>query len=108
MVTLTDEEWSTLGDPEQGGSPAKQKAHLANEEMTVFGRTVTNEPAYKKVNGVPQELGVGAPGRESVNHLAAILKYEGMDAYQAACADIWRRDPARAEKLNLPKRRGAS
>lgn len=96
MVTKTSEEWDAM-------SPDARKAHLAAEEMTVFGRTVTGEPAYKKVKGVPQEMGIGAPGNETANHFHAIRKAEGDEAYQSALAQTWKRDPERAQKLNLPK-----
>lgn len=101
MVTLTQDEFAALGDP------AKQAAHLAAEEMTVFGRTVTNEPAFQRDRaGKPIEQGVGSPGHETGNHLAAIRKYEGEEAYQAAVAKIWKDNPERAAQLNLPKSKG--
>lgn len=79
MVTKTPEELAAL-------SPAELKEYAADEEKTVFGRTRLDEPAYKKIKGKPQELGIGAPGRETPNHFAAIRKYEGEEAYQAALA----------------------
>lgn len=96
MVTKTSEEWDAM-------SPEARKAHLAAEEMNVFGRTINNEPAYRKIKGVPQEMGIGAPGNETANHFLAIRKAEGEEAYQAALAEAWKRDPDRAKKLNLPK-----
>lgn len=84
MVTKTPEELAAL-------SPIEMKEYLADEEKTVFGRTVINEPAYKKVKGVPQELGIGAPGRETANHFNAIRKYEGEEAYSKAVADAGKR-----------------
>lgn len=96
MVSKTTEEWDAM-------SPEARKAHLAAEEMTVFGRTVTGEPAYKKIKGVPQEMGIGSPGNETANHFLGIRKSEGEEAYQAALAETWKRDPDRARKLNLPK-----
>jgi hypothetical protein len=98
MVTKTAEEWSGMDE-------AARKAHLADEEKTVFGRTVTNEPAYRKVKGVPQELGIGSKGRETPNHFRAILKYEGEAAHQEALAEIWKRDPDHATRIGLPKPR---
>jgi hypothetical protein len=99
MVTKTLEELETL-------SPEQMKTYLADEEMTVFGHNKLNEPAFERVKGVPQENGIGSPGRETGNHLAAIRKYEGEEAYHAAVDKIFKRDPAYAEKLGL-KRRGA-
>jgi hypothetical protein len=100
MVTKTQEEWEAM-------TPDAQQAHLADEEKTVFGRTVQNEPAFERVKGQPVEKGIGSPGRETANHFAAILKYEGQDAYQAAADAIWKRDPDHAKRLGL-KRRGTT
>lgn len=99
MVTLTTEEWDALGDPEKGGSPAKQKAHLAAEEKIVFGQDL------EKKKGQPVEKGFGSPGRETNNHFNGIRKYEGEDAYQAALEEIHKRDPDHAKRLGLPKPR---
>jgi hypothetical protein len=99
MVTKTPEELAVL-------SPEEMKAHLVDEEMTVFGRNKLNEPAFERVKGVPVEKGIGSPGRENGNHFAAILKYEGQEAHQAAVDALWQRDPSHAERLGL-KRRGA-
>jgi hypothetical protein len=98
MVTKSPEELAVL-------SPEEMKVYLADEEMTVFGRTRLNEPAFERIKGVPQENGIGSPGHETHNHMQSILKYEGQEAYQAAADIIWKRDPAHAERLGL-KRRG--
>lgn len=100
MVTLTSAEFSLL-------SPDEQKEYFLDEEMTVFGRNKADEPAYKKIKGIPQEMGIGSPGHETNNHFAGILKYEGPEAHQAALAEIWKRDPERAKKLNLLKPKAA-
>lgn len=99
MPTLTNEEWDALGDPERGGSLAKQKAHLAAEEKIVFGHDI------EKKKGHPVEKGVGSAGRENGNHFNGIRKYEGEEAYQGALEEIWRRDPDHAKKLGLQKPR---
>jgi hypothetical protein len=102
VVTLTTEEFEVL-------TPEERKAHMAQEEMTVFGRTTTNEPAFQRdAKGNPVERGIGSPGRQSVNSLAAIRKWEGEDAYQAAVDAVWKNNPEHAKRLNLPKRRGTS
>ena len=103
MVTLTVEEWNDLGDPEKGGSPAKQQAHLAAEEKTVFGHDF-----QKDAKGNPVEQGIGSPARPTGNHFQSILKYEGMEAYQAAVAKLWKDNPELAKKLGLPNRRATS
>lgn len=99
MVTKTPEELAAL-------SPEETKAYLLDEEKTVFGRTRLDEPDFKRINGVPVENGIGAPGRESHNHFAAIRKYEGEDAYRAAINALFKRDPEHAAKLGL--KRGAA
>lgn len=71
MVTLTREEWDGL-------DPAEKKAHLAKEEKIVFGEDVKHKGKH------PVEQGIGAPGRETENHFAAIRKYEGPEAEKAA------------------------
>lgn len=96
MVTLTNEEFDLL-------SSEQKKEYFVEEEMTVFGRTKAGEPAFKKVKGQPVEMGIGSPGRETNNHFAGILKYEGPEAHQEALAEIWKRAPDHAKKLNLPK-----
>jgi hypothetical protein len=49
------------------------------------------------------EQGIGAKGRESGNHFAAIKRWQGEEAYQTAVREIWRRDPVHAKKLGLPQ-----
>jgi hypothetical protein len=95
MVTKTIEELEVM-------SPEEKRAHFAEEEKIVFGQNFQRDR-----HGNPIEGGIGAPGRESVNHMASILKYEGQDAYQAACDAIWKRNPEHAKRLGL-KRRGAA
>lgn len=71
MVSLTPEERSVM-------TPAELKAHQAEEDKIVFGSD------FKRVKGKPVEQGIGSPGRETPNHLAAIRKYEGEEAYKLA------------------------
>ncbi|SHH38241.1 hypothetical protein [Bradyrhizobium erythrophlei] len=92
MVTLTPEEMQVL-------TPEQRAAHQAAEDLIVFG-----QDAKLDGHGNYIEQGVGSPGRESINHLAAIRKAEGEDAYQAAVDAIWKRNPAHAERLGLKKR----
>lgn len=74
MVTKTQEEWDMM-------TPAEQKTHMIEEEKIVFGTD------FKKVKGHPVEQGIGSPGRETSNHLNAIRKYEGEEAYKKAVAE---------------------
>lgn len=73
MATKTTEELDAM-------TPEERKAHRAEEEKIVFGTD------FKKVKGKPVEQGIGSPGRETPNHLNAIRKYEGEEAYKAALA----------------------
>lgn len=79
MVTKTMEELDAM-------SPEERKVHRAEEEKIVFGHD------FKKVKGKPVEQGIGSPGRENQNHLNAIRKYEGEDAYKAALAKAKKAD----------------
>lgn len=54
------------------------------------------------------EDGKGAKGNETANHFAALKRaeiagHEFPGTYDAAVAEIWKRDPQRAEKIGLPK-----
>jgi hypothetical protein len=80
--------------------------NLSDEEMDVQALQKVDESVYgvgakKDRNGnfIPQ--GIGSPGNENGNHYAAILKYQGRDAYNAAVAEIFKRDPNRARQLGL-------
>jgi hypothetical protein len=95
MVTLTQEEFQVLG-------PEERKAHLAAEEKIVFGQNFERDR-----NGRPVEAGIGSPAQQSINSLAAIRKWEGEEAYQAAVAKVWKENPEHAQRLNLPKRRAS-
>jgi hypothetical protein len=100
MVTLSPSEFELL-------TPEERKSYFADEEMTVFGRTKTGEPAFERNrSGTPIELGLGAAGRENLNHFAAIRKWEGEDAYQAAIAKAWKTNSEHAARIMLPKPKG--
>ncbi len=71
---------------------------LAAVDASVYGVDAKRD---SKGNFIPQ--GIGSPGHESGNHFAAILKYQGRDAYNAAVREIFKRDPDRARKLGLPE-----
>lgn len=74
---------------EAGGDPsAAVAAAVAEEEMTCFGRTKLNEPAFARDrSGKPIEQGIGSLGNEGSNHWSSIRKYEGEEAYQKAIAE---------------------
>jgi hypothetical protein len=54
-------------------------------------------------DGTPQQSGIGSIGHETGNHFAAILRWQGREAYNAAVAEIFKRDPDRGRKLGLPQ-----
>jgi hypothetical protein len=60
----------------------------------------------KDRHGNPIEQGIGAKGRENLNHFRALQKAEAMGmelpgTYDRAVAEIWKRDPDRARKIEL-------
>jgi hypothetical protein len=79
---------------------AMDEQALAKVDESVFGFD-----AKKNRSGNLIQQGLGSPGHESANHFAAIRKYEGEEAWRRAVAEIYRRDPDRAKKLNLPQPR---
>jgi hypothetical protein len=71
---------------------------LAANETAVWGFDYKTDR-----QGRPIQQGVGSPGHETGNHFAAIRRWEGQAAWEAAVREIWARDPKRAEALRLPK-----
>jgi hypothetical protein len=59
--------------------------------------------AKRDRNGAYIQQGVGAPFHETGNHFAAIRRWEGQAAWEAAVREIQKRDPDRHQKLGLPK-----
>jgi hypothetical protein len=83
---------------------------LPDEEMDRQALQKVDEAVYgadakkdRHGNYIPQ--GIGAPGNENGNHFQALLKYQGRDAYNAAVAEIFKRDPDRARRLGLQQPR---
>jgi len=110
VVTLTQEEREEMNALVAAGKlpPTAIKDYEEDVARNVFGHD-----AKKDVKGNYIEQGIGAKGRESANHFATILRHEqlGLEppgAHQAALMEIWKRDPARAEKLRLPRPRAAA
>lgn len=64
MVTKTEAELAEM-------TPEAIKAHFDAEMKLVFG-----ENARRNNKGIPQEQGIGSPGRETPNHFAAMRKRE--------------------------------
>ena len=59
--------------------------------------------AVKDAKGNFVQNGVGSRGRETSNHLASILKYEGPAAYNKELRRIWKETPERAKKMGFPE-----
>lgn len=104
MVTLNETEIQEMRDEIAAGKlPADAiKKHLEDEAKNVFGIDA------KKVGGKYQEQGLGSKGNETRGHFDALLNaerrgQEEVGTWQKAVNDIWRRDPDRAAKLNLPR-----
>src|SRR6516164_306978 len=81
-----------IKEADDAGRPPPTEAELQAlideaERVNVYG------VGYKTINGVPQQQGIGSKGRESHNHLAAIKKYEGVDAYNRELRRIWKETP---------------
>jgi hypothetical protein len=71
---------------------------LAKVDESVFGHD-----AKKDRNGNFIQQGIGSPGHETVNHFAAIRKYEGEESWKRAVAKLWKENPTHAAKLGLPQ-----
>jgi len=65
------------------------------------GRSVYGHDAKKDRNGnfIPQ--GVGSDANPSLNHFAAIRRYEGEAKYQAAIRKMWKENPEGAKRIGL-------
>jgi hypothetical protein len=105
MVAKSAEEIQTMKDEIKAGilSPDAIEQYLDGERRNVFGFDSKTD-----ARGQPIEQGIGAKGNETLNHFNAMLKAEQMGGvvpgtYKAAVAEIWKRDPRRAEKLGLPR-----
>lgn len=105
MVNKTPAEIAEMEDLIAKGELPKDaiKKHFESESKNVFGHD-----AKRDRKGEFIEQGIGSVGHETANHFAALLKAEQMGSepegtYQAALAEIWKRDPKRATQLRLPK-----
>src|SRR5215467_2623303 len=79
-----------------GGTPADAEEAV---RVSVYG---VNYKVDKR--GVPVQEGIGAwPHRVTMNHLAAIRKYESEGAYTTALKRLWREAPDRARKIGAPE-----
>jgi hypothetical protein len=106
-INLTTEEVDAIKAEIAGGllPPNYLELHKDAVAKNVFGHD-----AVKDRNGNYLEQGVGAKGHETANHFQALKKSEAMGVelpgtYDKAVAEIWKRDPERAQKLGLPGKR---
>src|SRR5262249_48895840 len=74
----------------------------------VEARNVYGHDAKRDRHGNFIEQGIGSESNPSVNSFAAIRKWEGEVAYQAALKKIWRNSPDKARQLGLPEPARAS
>jgi hypothetical protein len=82
--------------------------HLSAEQIHAMAteandRNVYGVDAKRDRNGKWIQQGIGSPGHETSNHFASIRRYQGEEAWRKEVAALWKRDPARAEALNLPR-----
>jgi len=47
--------------------------------------------------------GIGSKGRETINHLNSILRYEGRAAYEKELRRIWKETPDHARRSGFPE-----
>jgi hypothetical protein len=76
-----------------------EEAHFAG--IKALEESVHGVGAQKDRAGNWIAQGVGAPGRENLNHFQSIRRYQGETAYNAAVREIYKRDPDRARKIGL-------
>jgi|SRR6516164_1498898 hypothetical protein len=82
------------GASEADAHAAGVRAH----EIAVWGAN-----AKKDARGNFIQSGIGSKGRETFNHLAAILKYEGPQAHQKELRRIWKETPDHARRMGFPE-----
>jgi hypothetical protein len=106
-ITLTGEELEQMRAEIAAGllPPDFEKRYRDAVDANVFGAD-----APRDRHGKRQEVGIGSKGHETVNHFAALKKNESLGlelpgTYDKAIAEIWKRDPERAQKLGLPGRK---
>ena len=85
------------------GKPIPSDEELDRIGKLADAKNVFGYDAKQRSDGTWIEQGIGAPGRESVNHFQSIRRYEGQQAYEKAVREIYRRDPKRAAALGLPQ-----
>jgi hypothetical protein len=105
VVTLTEDEIADARQQIALGAlpPDFFELHKAAVARHVFGDDYKTDK-----HGHPIEQGIGSKGNETANHFQAIKKNEerGLElpgTYERMVAELWKSNPAYAEKLRLPK-----
>ena len=88
---------------EDAGRPPPSESELAVIELEALRKDVFGFDYKTDRHGNPIQQGIGAPGRETTNHMQSIRRYEGEESYQRAVRRLWKENPARAKALNLPE-----
>ena len=107
IINLTGEE---IDDIREQITAGLLPSDFLEKHKDAVARNVFGHDARRDAKGNYVEQGMGAKGHETANHFAAMKKAEAMGlelpgAYDKAVAEIWKRDPDRAQKLGLPGRR---
>ncbi len=105
VINLTGEELDEMRALVRDGKLPRDAIAQYKEAVA---RNVFGHDAKKDKHGDYIEKGLGTAGNETTGHFSALMNAElrGTEprgTYQAALAEIWRRDPAHAKKLRLPK-----
>jgi hypothetical protein len=101
-MPLYDDQWQNMTEKQREEWEADAKKREAIHQSVVFGHD------HKVHKGQPVEQGIGARGRETMNHFNSVRRYEGEEFYWSEVARIWKDHPKHAEKLakqGLPKPR---
>jgi len=74
-----------------------------DQAAEVEARSVFGFDYRRDSRGNPIQQGIGSESNPTGNHFAAIRRWEGEVAYQAALKKIWRDAPDKARKIGLPE-----
>jgi hypothetical protein len=77
------------------------KLAIESVDRATFGFDAVRDPK----TGEFRQQGIGSPQNPSMNSLMAVRKYEGVQAWEAAVRETWKRSPDWAAAHGLPKPR---
>jgi hypothetical protein len=103
-ITLSGEEIQEIRDGIAAGLYPPDFLKRCDEARA---RNVFGHDAKQDRHGNYIEQGLGAKGHETANHFTALKKSEAMGielpgTYDREVAAMWKRDPDRAKRINLP------